>query len=522
MNILQRIKLKNFKRFENFDTRLNQKFNILVGDNESGKSTILLAVDLILSGSRNKIEAIGLENLFNTDVINRFLASERKIEDLPVLFVEIYLNEQNDPDYNGKNCSENKVCDGLQLLCQAPIEALTKDIKHILEQPDPVFPFEYYETIFSTFSGKPYAGYNRPIRHLFIDNTQINNEYATREYIKDLYETNVEGTERNKHRNEYRKYKDQFKNNVLNDLNKRLDKYSFTIKTSGKANLDSDLTICEDGVTIDNKGKGQQCFIKTEFALKKPKQKTNIDILLLEEPENHLSHINMKKLIHKIQEPSEKQIFIATHSNLISARLDLRKCILLNSNSIQPTSLADLPGKTADFFMKAPDNNILEFILSKRVILVEGDAEYILAEAFYKKITGLSPEDSDTHIISVGGTSFKRYLDLALLLKIKTAVIRDNDGNYQQNCVDRYSDYSSEHIKIFFDKDIERSTFEICLYEDNKTACDELFEQQRRTLIVKDYMLTNKSEAAFILLQDKANELCPPNYITEAIQWIKE
>lgn len=520
MKILQKIKLRNFKRFETFDANLDRSLNLLIGDNEAGKSTILLAVDLILSGSKGKVEAIGLESLFNTDAVSTFLASERRIEDLPILFVEVYLNEQNDPDFNGKNCSENKVCDGLQLLCE-PIDELGEEIKHILTQKDPLFPFEYYETRFLTFAGKPYMGYNRPVRHLLIDNTQINNEYATREYIKDLYDSNVEGTERNKHRNEYRRYKEQFRNDVLNDLNRRLEKYSFTIRTSGKANLESDLTISENGITIENMGKGQQCFIKTEFALKKPKNKVNIDILLLEEPENHLSHINMKKLIHKIQDQSEKQIFIATHSNLVSARLDLRKCILLNSSSTKHILLSELPEPTAQFFMKAPDNNILEFILSKNVVLVEGDAEYILAESFYKKITGLAPEETDTHIISVGGTSFKRYLDLSRLLKIKTAVIRDNDHNYQQNCIDRYSEYECEYVKVFSDENKERHTFEICLYEDNKAVCDGMFESARKTLSVKDYMLNNKAEAAFLLLLNKEEELLPPKYIAEAIKWIR-
>lgn len=521
MKVLQRIKLKNFKRFKNLDVTFDRSLNLLIGDNESGKSTILLALDLVLGGSRGKVETAGLENLFNTEVVAQFLASKRKLSDLPSLLIEVYLNEQNDQDLNGKNNSETIISDGLTLLCE-PIDSLGKQIKDILDQDDAIFPFEYYEIKFSTFSGKPYSGYNRHVRHLLIDNTQINNEYATKEYIKELYNTNVEGTEKNKHQNEYRKHKEQFKLRVLNKLNERLDKYSFTIRTSGKANLESDLTICENGITIENKGKGQQCFIKTEFALKKPGQKANIDILLLEEPENHLSHINMKKLIHKIQEQSEKQLFIATHSNLVSARLDLRRCILLNSNSTHPTLLNELPPSTAEFFMKAPNNNILEFILSKKVILVEGDAEYILAEAFYIKNIKQAPEDSDTHIISVGGTSFKRYLDLARLLKIKTAVIRDNDGNYQQNCIDRYSEYSCDHIKIFSDKDSGRSTFEICLYRDNHAICDDLFIEQRRSLSVQDYMLKNKTEAAFLLLQEKTDELSPPNYIMEAINWIRE
>ena len=521
MKVLQRIKLINFKRFTSFDVNLDGVLNVLVGDNESGKSSILLALDLVLGGSRGKVESIGLESLFNTDAVSLFLESGRKIEDLPVLLVEVYLNKQEDPDLNGKNNSDNKVCDGMQLVCE-PNDALGKEIKDILDQDEPNFPFEFYETKFLCFSGKPYAGYNRPIRHLLIDSAQINNEYATREYIKDLYNTNVEGPEKNKYQNEYRKHKEQFKSNVLSDLNKRLDKYSFALRTSGKANLESDLTISENGITIENKGKGQQCFIKTEFALKKPERKRKIDILLLEEPENHLSHINMKKLIGKIRESEDKQLFIATHNNLISARLDLKKCILLNSSSTKPALLNDLSDQTAAFFMKAPDNNILEFILSKKVILVEGDAEYILVEAFYTKSVGQAPEESDTHVISVDGTSFKRYLDLAKLLKIKTAVIRDNDGNYQQNCVDRYVEYSCEHIKVFSDKDGKRPTFEICLYADNSAICDDLFGQQRKTLSVQEYMLKDKAEAAFLLLQKKANELTPPQYILDAIQWIRE
>ncbi len=59
MKVLQRIKLNNFKRFASFDSNFDRNLNLLIGDNESGKSTILLAVDLVLSGSRGKVEAIG-------------------------------------------------------------------------------------------------------------------------------------------------------------------------------------------------------------------------------------------------------------------------------------------------------------------------------------------------------------------------------------------------------------------------------------------------------------------------------
>ena len=230
----------------------------------------------------------------------------------------------------------------------------------------------------------------------------------------------------------------------------------------------------------------------------------------------------MKKLINMIRETHNKQIFLTTHNSLVSARLDLKKSILLNSNSTKAILLNQLSKDTSKFFMKAPDNNILEYILSKKVILVEGDAEYILMEAIYKKVTNDELVDSDIHIISVGGTSFKRYLDIAKLLQIKTVVIRDNDGDYDENITQRYTDYQAKYISIFADEDNTRNTFEICFYQDNKTICNDLFLEGRKTLTVQEYMLKNKADVAFELLDKKASEINVPQYIEEAIKWIKE
>jgi hypothetical protein len=40
----------------------NEDVNILVGDNESGKSTILQAIDLVIRASSSKIEELGIDN----------------------------------------------------------------------------------------------------------------------------------------------------------------------------------------------------------------------------------------------------------------------------------------------------------------------------------------------------------------------------------------------------------------------------------------------------------------------------
>lgn len=521
MKVITKLKLNNFKRFSEFEVNFSENINLLIGDNEAGKSSILTAIELVLSGSKSKIESIGLENIFNKQVINEFLASDKKIEDLPVLYAELYLNEQNNPSLNGKVNTCRVISDGLSLVCE-PNEELTHEISEVLAQDSDNFPFEYYAVRFTTFAGEGYTGYRKFLKHLSLDNTQINNEYATREYIKTVYESYVEQAERIKLKNEYRQQKSAFKNENLKAINDTLSEYQFSIRSGSKSNLETDINIVEDDVPIENKGKGKQCFIKTEFALKPYNEDQKLDVLLLEEPENHLSHSNMKRLINRISESQAKQIFIATHSSLISARLDLRNSILLNSNSIMPLTMTDLPEDTAKFFMKAPDNNILELILSSKVILVEGDAEYILLDSMYTKATASTLEADDIHVISVGGTSFKRYLDIAKLLNIRTAVIRDNDGDFQSNCVDNYVDYNEPNISIFSDNDNINKTFEICLYNDNQATCDALWLADRITLTVQEFMLKNKADCAFELLDKKADELVPPNYIEQAFQWINE
>lgn len=522
MRNINKIILQNYKRYTSFEVDFDPQLNIFIGDNESGKSSILQAIDLVISGSRNKIENIGLENLFNYQIIEDFMNSGRNYANLPVLIVEIYLNEQNNADLFGRNNLKVADFNGLKLECK-PNDEFGSIICEILQEPTASFPFEYYSINFKTFADHSYNSYKKYLKHIVVDNSQMNSEYAMKEYVKDIYNTSVEHIEKLTHKHKYREHKNNFKNSVLSDLNSRLINYHFAIKNSPKANLETDLAILEDNINIENKGKGKQCFIKTELALQR--SESNLEIVLIEEPENHLSHINMQRLIQMIYQTNDKQLFIATHSDLISSRLDLRKTILLNSSSNLPLKLDSVSLDTAKFFMKAPNNNILQFILSEKVILVEGDAEYILMEAMYQKVTGEKLSDSGIHIIAVGGIRFKRYLDLAKILSIKTAVITDNDGNLDENITQKYKDYTEpeiSYIRIFNDMDNTRNTFEVCLYNDNKIICDNLFNSPQRVLPIQEFMLRNKADCALKILEHKASEIEVPTYIKDAILWIKE
>lgn len=521
MATIERLVLRNFKRFKRLELELDPELNILVGGNEAGKSSVLQALDIVLSASRSKVEALGLETLFNAQCIAEFMGGERKIVDLPELLIEVYLDGIGGRhDLDGRNNSRGADHVGIKMVCK-PVDEYTKEIQGILAEKHESFPFEYYGIYFLTFTDEALFPHKKPLKYLLIDSSQINNEYATREYTRSMYAAHTTLAQRNLHGFEYRKAKSKFKDEVFKAMNDDLETYKFDVRTSRKANVETDIIITEGDIPIDSKGKGRQCFIKTEFALRN--REHALDALLLEEPENHLSFVHMHKLIERIRASAKKQLFIATHSSFIATRLNLKKVLILSEeNPSRPASLKNLSQGTANFFMKAPDNYVLELVLCKKAILVEGDAEFILMDVLYKSSAmGGSVVADGVHVISVDGTSFKRYLELAKLLGIKVAAIRDNDRDYQANCVANYADYTSASIQIFADENNARYTFEVCIYLDNKAICDGLFAADRRKLTVEEYMLKNKADAAFQLLENKGAELVAPEYIRQAVSWIR-
>ena len=139
---IKRIVLHNFKKFKDFSADFGDGKNIIVGENETGKSTLLTAIDLTLSASFSKVEHIGFENLFNTDSIEYFKnlpRDERCFSKLPILSVDIYLKGLERHEFDGyTNYKRDSDC-GIRLEI-APDSEYAEIINNILLDSD-VFPF---------------------------------------------------------------------------------------------------------------------------------------------------------------------------------------------------------------------------------------------------------------------------------------------------------------------------------------------------------------------------------------------
>lgn len=183
--LINKIRLLNFKRFRDYTIIPNERMNILVGDNEVGKSSVLEAIDIVASGNVRRVEAIGVDQLLNTDAVKGFLSGQRVFENLPRICVDLYLTGDFDYTMNGKYNIENITCDGIRLVCEANPDYIN-EISESLQQPD-YFPYDYYTIRFTTFANVGYTGYKKKLRSVLIDSSHLNSEYATTDFVKRMY-----------------------------------------------------------------------------------------------------------------------------------------------------------------------------------------------------------------------------------------------------------------------------------------------------------------------------------------------
>lgn len=101
--------------------------------------------------------------------------------------------------------------------------------------------------------------------------------------------------------------RNQYSLDSLKSLNERVlseGQYTFGLKSRSSLDFENDLMIYERDIGIDSRGTGRQVFIKTDFALKR--SGSNVDIILIEEPENHLSPANLRNLSFRKNQDGQK------------------------------------------------------------------------------------------------------------------------------------------------------------------------------------------------------------------------
>lgn len=279
----------------------------------------------------------------------------------------------------------------------------------------------------------------------------------------------------------------------------------------------SEMSLSLDSIPLDNAGFGTQNMVKTEMFMQ---QNVDVDILIIEEPENNLSYTNMSILISRLSENTNKQIFISTHSSFVANKMGLQHIHLVGDGNTKP--FKELSKATYNYFIKLPGFNTLRVLLANKIILVEGPADELIIQRAYKDNYGKLPIEDGIDVMSVGGVAFKRYCELARLINKNIVIVTDNDGD-PSGVKENYSDFS-DIVDLCIEEDENLNTLEPSVLSANKDN----FEDFRAIIYHKTdiqsinyenlnrFMEHNKAEWSMrVFLSDK--RINHPKYILKAI-----
>jgi predicted ATP-dependent endonuclease of OLD family len=323
----------------------------------------------------------------------------------------------------------------------------------------------------------------------------------------------------------YRALKDRFSSDAkIHSINEKLSERSeeITEKTlsigldvSSRSSWDTVLSPHLDGVPLSLAGKGEQNSIKIKIALVGT---SDFLLILIEEPENHLSHVNLNKLINAIGAAhSSKQILITTHSTFVMNKLGLHNTIFVSRDG--SATLSDLSNDTRRYFMRLPGHDTLRYILSRRTILVEGPSDELIILLAFRMKYGISPLEKGVEVISLNSLAFKRFLEIGRVLSLNVVVVTDNDGKPQNKRLDYKSFIDFASAKFCMSDDASLVTLENHIIANNDiTKLNAIFSTAYETESeLLNFMKKNKAEWALYALESD-EDIVLPEYIIDAIE----
>lgn len=529
MGRIKSLRIEGFKKFNEITVaNFNDHMNIFVGENEAGKSTILEAIKIVLNQQYRTADKAVLIDLFNTDLVKQF-KDDPRIDTLPYIYIELHLDlepKAKDSEYffgeiyNGKERGK-KATFGIVFECRFNKDLGSDLAKDISEGK---IPYEYYTLSWTTFAGHPYYLVKRPFNFLVINSSSNDTNSSFNYFNRSLFTSRYDESTRLNVKHKFREgLSAAFAGAELENID---TKRKFGISDK-KILLENVISVYEDLIPLENKGSGMESLIKTQIAL--DKQKSKLDVIMMEEPENHLSFQTMNKMLDEIlSRQSESQVIITTHNNLIVSRLNLKSVQWITDNSI--VSLKDVNSDTADFFMKADNNNFLQLLLSKKVILVEGASEALLLPKIYTMITQRTLDADEVSVISCGGITYKHYLKVAIGDEKRIAVLTDNDKDQEKIDAAVTFNITNATRNVFMPDSVDDWTWEVCLYNLNSDKFNQKIpvkEGKKYLYNGNDYgqvvgkMLNNKVKVAYKLASSDA-VFKIPQYVKDAIEWLNK
>lgn len=457
---LSNIKLWNFRKFgaegeielekPNLNLDLTKGLNVIIGENDSGKTAIIDAIKLILK--THSYDYIRVEDKDFYNATSRF-----RIE---LTFKSLTPDEaKNFTEWLGWTGTGDKVEPFLKINYDVKRQGkkiLPADIKAGADDDGYLLTAEAKEYLKATYlkplrdaENELIAKRNSRLSQILLGDEAFKGKEDTNELVQifSSLKTNLENY-----------FKGEFETKTINEVGEEqttkpqdgklikdkidgyiMDFYGNNYETEFNASSTDIKSILEKLTLLlkdePNPGLGtlNRLFMAAELLHLNKSNWSGLRLGLVEELEAHLHPQAQMQVIEAFQKQVTIQLILTTHSPNLASKLNLENLIICNNSNAFPmgekhTKLDKDNYKFLEKFLDATKANLF---FAKGVILVEGWAEEILIPSIAKAI-GINLTEKGVSIVNIGHTGFDHYAKIYLRqvepnMGISVSVITDSD-----------------------------------------------------------------------------------------------
>ncbi|KYG67869.1 hypothetical protein AZI87_00915 [Bdellovibrio bacteriovorus] len=567
---IKSINIINFRGIENLVVNFESRFNVLIGENNSGKSSIIDALRICLSYGKN-------QNDFYIKKSDFRLSSSRPPDPIEFHF-EFAKEDEEDLGHFHSLLGVND--DGK--------ETLNAHFKYSLVEKNGVYKIKV-KTWGGLNEGNPISAdeFNEHIFSVYLDalrdaGSQLRPGRTNK--LGDFFlKLEPDSDNQKKLADEVKASLDQSTNwnNLIDKGNTAIAAHLASISLkSDSLGLDLNFLPAEykkivDSLVIGMKstllngevvsfdiaqnGLGLNNLLYSSVILSdietfKQQEKSSLAALLIEEPEAHL-HPQQQNLFFKylseLSEKSKFQIFITSHSPTITAKSPLAalRCIKKRDEKVKCfTPAGVLSPENQEFLHKFLDTTKSQLFFSNGTILVEGISEALLIPIFAKRL-GFDLNKMGIEVVNINGVAFDHFANLyrstdeKLRMNAKCSILTDDDRSSESEEISSRAKIAKELESGNLSVNLAEKTFEVALFAagSNKDIFLDIWKKLHPKSkvdanddvhVYADNFLKKvesnkaKSELAYALLKrleekpENLSSFTVPTYIENAIKWV--
>ncbi|MBK7094441.1 MAG: AAA family ATPase [Saprospiraceae bacterium] len=447
---LSELKLWNFRKYGTSEwdldkphliVPLNEGLNVLIGENDSGKTAILDAIKLVLK--THAYEWIKVEDV-------DFYKDSTKLR-IEIIFKGLKIEEaKNFTEWLGWEGEGDNAKPILRLIYEVEIKndrILPSDIKAGMDETGYPLNAEARDYLRATYlkalrdaDNELIAKKNSRVSQILQGHdlfkkkegqpphefegwfTEVNNK------IKDWFEkTEVIGDGKS-NKEQIKDVIDKFLQEFIkNSCNSKLQLSDPEIKA-----ILEKISLGIEGARNLGLGTMNRLYMAAEL-LHLKKEWDGLKLCLIEELEAHLHPQAQMKVVEALQNEKDVQFILTTHSPNLASKVNIENLIICNGNEVYPLKKSEtkLEKENYAFLKRFLDVTKSNLFFAKGIIIVEGWAEEILIPAIAERL-GYDLTKNEVSIVNVGSTAYLHFAKIFLRndgkkMNIPISVVTDLD-----------------------------------------------------------------------------------------------